>query len=55
MPYLKNLLIKLLGNQPCKELNTLEIALLIITHPLYLIIWHIDSYKQKLKKFINSL
>ncbi len=53
MPYLKNLLIKLLGNQTCTDLSTIEIALLILTHPLYFIIWYIDSCKRKLKKFIN--
>jgi len=52
---MKQLLKKLMGENPWRELTNVEIALLIITHPFYCLSFWLTFKIEYLKKFINKL
>lgn len=52
---LKSLALKLLGRDRWHKLNSTEIALLLLSHPIYCLPWWLGTKKEQLKKFINSL
>ena len=55
MKPLKTIVLNLLGRDRWRELNAFEISILLLTHPLYCLLWWLRSVKEHLKKFINSL